>query len=97
MERPDLIEALADRHGAKDATARKKALEEIRAAGAHPSQYDPEATPIPEKSWAYRLAKKFAYHDYGVYGEHFSDDNWVDPKSSSRAANPAEEPLVQLK
>ena len=31
LERPDLIEALADRHGAKDSTARKTALAELRA------------------------------------------------------------------
>ena len=92
LERPDLIEQLADRHGAKDSTARKKALEELQAAGAYPSQYAPDSEPIPEKSWAYRFAKKFAYHDYGVYGDHFDQKNWIDPKD-----NPREPELVQLK
>lgn len=99
LERPDLIEELADRHGAKDSTARKKALEELRAASTHSSQYAPESKPIPEKSWAYRLAKKFAYHDYGVYEEHFKEENWLDPKENKPNASPATDDasLVQLK
>ena len=92
LERPDLIEALADRHDAKDSTARKKALAELQAAAAHSSQYAPDSEPIPEKSWAYRLAKKFAYHDYGVYGEHFKDENWIDPRDNPR--EPGESELV---
>ena len=90
-----MIESLADRHGAKDATARKTALAELRAAQPHPSQYSPDAKPIPEKSWAYRLAKKIAYHDYGVYKEHFEETNWIDPRESEP---PTQEPeLVQIK
>jgi len=51
--------------------------------------------PIPEKSWAYRLAKKIAYHDYGVYDQHFEAENWQDP----REANPPQpdSELVQIK
>ena len=94
LERPDLIEELADRHGAKDSTARKKALAELRAASAHSSQYAPAMEPIPEKSWAYRLAKKFAYHDYGVYDEHFKAENWIDPNDNPREPESAD--LVQL-
>ena len=61
----------------------------------HPSQYSPDLEPIPEKSWAYRLAKKIAYHDYGVYDQHFEAENWQDP----REANPPQpdSELVQLK
>ena len=80
LERPDLIEALAERHGAKDSTARKSAIAELQAANPYRSQYDPASKPIPEKSWAYRIAKKIAYHDYGVYDEHFKDENWTDPQ-----------------
>ena len=94
LERPDLIEELADRHGAKDSTARKKALAELQAASAHSSQYAPASEPIPEKSWAYRLAKKFAYHDYGVYDEHFNAENWIDPNDNPRGPESAD--LVQL-
>ena len=95
LERPDLIEALADRHGAKDSTARKTALAELRATQPNPSQYSPDLEPIPEKSWAYRLAKKIAYHDYGVYDKHFDQANWQDPRE---AEPPTSEPeLIQLK
>ena len=85
LERPDLIEALADRHGAKDATARKTAIAELQAANSYRSQYDPDAASIPEKSWAYRIAKKIAYHDYGVYEEHFIAEGWADPELEQSA------------
>jgi MoaA/NifB/PqqE/SkfB family radical SAM enzyme len=89
LERPDLIEALVISHGAHDSTARKTALDELRAASVFPSQYSPDLEPVPEKSWAYRWAKKFAFHDYGAYGKHFKRENWVDPRASTRG-------LVQL-
>ena len=99
LERPDLIEALADRHGAKDSTARKTALTELRNANSHPSQYEPASKAIPEKSWAYRIAKKIAYHDYGVYDEHFEAKNWLDPKQQTPSVESTEAggDLVQLR
>lgn len=94
LERPDLIDDLVQRHGAKDSTARKSALVELRAAGKYSSQYSPDMQPIPEKSWAYRFAKKFAYHEYGVYTEHFKPEQWQDP---SQQPPPSEESeLVQI-
>ena len=79
LERPDLIQDLVARHSAKDSTARGTALAELAAAGLYTSQYRPEAEPIPERSWAYRIAKRIAFHDYGVYGRHFRPSNWQDP------------------
>ena len=93
LERPDLIEKLVDRHGAEDSTARKTALAELQAAGRYPSQYSPDETPIPEKSWAYRLAKKIAFHEYGVYSKHFSQENWQDPRETPPTDK---EDLVQI-
>ena len=92
LERPDLIEKLVDQHGATDATARKTALQELKAAKKYPSQYSPDLEPIPEKSWAYRIAKKIAFHEYGVYTEHFREENWEDPKE----APPNSKDLVQI-
>lgn len=92
LERPDLIENLVDRHGATDSTARKSALAELQAAGKYPSQYSPDLEPIPEKSWAYRIAKKIAFHEYGVYTEHFREENWQDPQQ----APPPNKDLVQI-
>jgi len=66
LERPDLLKDLVEKHGAKDTTARKAAMAELEAMLARPSQDDPEHQ-IPEKSWAYWLAKKFCYHDFGAY------------------------------
>lgn len=80
LERPDLIQILVDKHGAKDATARKTAAAELAAATPHPSQYMPELEPIREKSWAYRFAKRFAFHEYGVYKKNFNAANWIDPR-----------------
>lgn len=79
LERPDLLGELAQRHGARDTTARQQSFVELSEMSAHPSQYDP-ANQIPEKSWAYRLAKRFWFNDYGTYGKHFDAENWVDPR-----------------
>ena len=85
LERPDLIERLVDAHQAKDATARQSALNELQSAKRHPSQYSPELEPVPEKSWAYRLAKKFAFHEYGVYTKHFDAAAWQDPRVATES------------
>jgi hypothetical protein len=82
LERPDLIRQLVERHGAKDTTARGTALAELSAMSSRPSQYSP-GSEIAERSWAYRLAKQFAFHDYGVYTKHFHPQNWQDPRTAS--------------
>lgn len=78
LERPDVIEELVAKHGAKDSTARHSALVELKAMQPRRSQYSP-GTEIPEKSWAYRLAKRIAFHEYGVYTRNFREGNWKDP------------------
>jgi MoaA/NifB/PqqE/SkfB family radical SAM enzyme len=75
LERPDLLRDLAARHGARDTTARQKAFEELEAITPHPSQYDPGCE-IPERSWAYRIAKKFWFNDYNMYKQHFQASDW---------------------
>jgi MoaA/NifB/PqqE/SkfB family radical SAM enzyme len=66
LERPDLLKKLVEKHGARDATARETALEELDAMKVRTSQYNPEQQ-IPERSWLYRLAKRFWFNDFGVY------------------------------
>lgn len=66
LERPDLLRNLVEKHGARDATVRGTALEELKAMQVRTSQYNPENA-IREKSWAYRLAKRFWFNDFGVY------------------------------
>jgi MoaA/NifB/PqqE/SkfB family radical SAM enzyme len=66
LERPDLLKALVERHGAKDSTARGTALAELGAMRVRPSQYNPENA-VPERNWLYRLAKRFWFNDFGVY------------------------------
>ena len=75
LERPDLLEALAERHGARDTTARQSGFAELEAMETRPSQYDPNCE-IPEKSWAYRLAKRMWFNDYGTYTKHFRKESW---------------------
>jgi MoaA/NifB/PqqE/SkfB family radical SAM enzyme len=68
LERPDLLKRLVEDHQAPDGTARKTALAELEAMEQLPSQGT--STPdqlIPEKSWAYRLAKRWFFNDFGVY------------------------------
>ena len=66
LERPDLLGALVDEHGARDTTARGTARAELASMEVRPSQYNP-GSEIPERSWAYRLAKRLWFNDFGVY------------------------------
>ena len=84
LERPDLLLELAERHGARDTTARKRVFAELAEMQSRSSQYDPD-TEIPEISWAYRLAKRFWFNDYGTYTEHFRTDQWKRPQTPQPA------------
>jgi len=66
LERPDLLQKLVEDHSAEDGTVRKTALDELKAMQVRPSQYNPEEA-IPEKSLAYRLAKRWYFNSFGVY------------------------------
>ena len=79
LERPDVMKQLIEKHGAKDSTARKTAVVELDAMRSRASQYSP-GNEIPERSWAYRIAKKIAFHEYGVYTRHFRSEKWRDPR-----------------
>ena len=78
LERPELLRELAERHGARDSTARGTVFEELSQLESRRSQYDPDLS-IPEKSWAYALGKRLWFHDYGAYARHFRVENWQDP------------------
>lgn len=82
LERPDLLKELAERHDARDTTARGKSLAELDEMTSQPSQYDP-GSEIPEKSWVYRFAKRLWFNDYGAYGQHFRPEHWQDTRASS--------------
>jgi MoaA/NifB/PqqE/SkfB family radical SAM enzyme len=66
LERPDLLKQLVEKHGAKDGTVRGTALAELEAMSGRTSQFSP-GNAIPEKSWVYRLAKRYWFNDFGVY------------------------------
>ena len=80
-------QALVARHSARDATARQSAWTELEAAQPRGSQYSP-GTEIPERSWAYRIAKKIAFHEYGVYSKHFDAERWVAPERTASSVAP---------
>jgi hypothetical protein len=69
LERPDLLQRLVEKHGARDSTVRGTALAELAALEVRTSQYNPGAE-IPEKNWLYRLAKRHWFNDFGVYRGH---------------------------
>ena len=69
LERPDLLKAVVEKHGARDSTARGTAMAELEALTVRTSQYNP-GHEIPEKNWLYRLAKRYWFNDFGVYGKH---------------------------
>lgn len=83
LERPDLLKELVERHGARDTTARGTALAELAALQSRPSQYNPDCE-IPEKSLAYRLAKRWFFNDFGAYTRHFRAENWKDTRPESQ-------------
>ncbi|MEZ6052641.1 MAG: radical SAM/SPASM domain-containing protein [Planctomycetaceae bacterium] len=66
LERPDLVQELVTRHGARDTTQRQSALVELKALSPRNSQHNPEET-VPEKHWLYRFAKKHWYFGFGAY------------------------------
>jgi len=66
LERPDMLKALVEKHGAKDSTVRQSAIAELDAMEVRTSQYNP-ITAIPEKNWFYRLAKRYWFYDFGAY------------------------------
>lgn len=69
LERPDLLAQLVERHAAKDGTVRGTAMAELEAMNVRTSQFNP-VRQIPEKSWLYRLAKRYWFNDFGVYQGH---------------------------
>lgn len=82
LERPDLLKQLVEKHGVPDGTVRGTAMTELEAMQTRTSQYNP-GNEIPEKSWAYRFAKKHWFNDFDIYRG----------KDHSQSAAPA---LVQL-
>jgi MoaA/NifB/PqqE/SkfB family radical SAM enzyme len=66
LERPDLVKALVQKHGARDATIRQSAMAELDAMTPRHSQYLP-GQEVPEKHWMYKFAKKYWFNDFGVY------------------------------
>ncbi|MFP6678233.1 MAG: radical SAM protein [Pirellulaceae bacterium] len=98
LERPDLLLELAERHGAKDSTARGTIYEEVAALKSQSSQYHP-GFEIPERSWAYRIAKRICFNDFGAYSRHFKFENWQDvvTDSEQRADQDGPDQLMQIK
>jgi MoaA/NifB/PqqE/SkfB family radical SAM enzyme len=66
LERPDLVQQLVERHGARDTTQRQTALAELAAMTPRTSQHQP-GQEIPEDHWAYRFAKKHWFFGFGAY------------------------------
>ncbi|WP_437185101.1 radical SAM/SPASM domain-containing protein [Planctomicrobium sp. SH668] len=66
LERPDLLHDLVVLHDAGDQTARKSAHAELQAMTPRPSQ-GTATEEIPERSWAYRIAKRLFFNDFGAY------------------------------
>ena len=92
MERPDLLVALAEKHGARDTTARGAVLDELRNVTPRRSQYQP-GDEIRERSFVYRWAKKYAFNDFGTYARHFDTSNYQDP---DQAEPESSLPIVQV-
>jgi MoaA/NifB/PqqE/SkfB family radical SAM enzyme len=67
MERPDLLREFMLKHAARDSSGRGTGLLELAAMTPHTSHHVP-GQEIPEKSAAYRFAKKHWFFGFGAYG-----------------------------
>ncbi|MEM0898294.1 MAG: radical SAM protein [Verrucomicrobiota bacterium] len=92
LERPDLVEELAKKHGAGDSTLRKTAMAELQAMTPRVSQYLP-GREVKEKHWMYRLAKRLLFHDFGAY-ENLDEKNWTPPKPAEAESKEKKEEVV---
>ncbi len=90
MERPDLLIQIAEKHGARDTTARGGVLEELKNVTPRRSQFQP-GDEIPERSFVYRWAKRYAYNDFGTYSRHFDVANYRDPDAVETPVDQAEQ------
>ncbi len=88
LERPDVVKALAEKHGAADTTLRGTAMRELEFMTPKSSQ-DLSGGEIPEKHWMYRLAKKFYYHDFGAYAGLDQRDQNGPPSSATKPVSMA--------
>jgi MoaA/NifB/PqqE/SkfB family radical SAM enzyme len=97
LERPDLLEQLIEKHAATDGTARQTALAELQAMQVRPSQYNPEQA-IPERSWAYWLAKRLFFNDFQAYAgrDHSHTAAYSLLEGHSSVPAPRRPPLVPL-
>jgi MoaA/NifB/PqqE/SkfB family radical SAM enzyme len=68
LERPDLVRALVERHGARDTTHRAAGagIGELAAMQSRSSQHQP-GREVPEENWMYRFAKKHWFFGFGAY------------------------------
>ncbi|MHB8524456.1 MAG: radical SAM protein, partial [Limisphaerales bacterium] len=66
LERPDLIQQLVLKHGARDTTVRGTARAELAAMQPRSSQHLP-GEEVPEEHWMYRFAKRYWFNDFGAY------------------------------
>jgi MoaA/NifB/PqqE/SkfB family radical SAM enzyme len=66
LERPDLVQELVVKHGARDTTQRGTALAELARLEPRHSQHQP-GQEIPEDHWVYRFAKKHWFFGFGAY------------------------------
>lgn len=63
-----------------------------------PSQYDP-GHEIPERSWAYRLLKRFAFNDFGAYegGLNYVVPAEVQQQRAARDAASIKLPVIEVR
>jgi MoaA/NifB/PqqE/SkfB family radical SAM enzyme len=89
LERPDVLKALVNKHGARDTTARQAAMAELQDMHQRGSQFDPSHE-IPERSFVYRFVKKHFFNDFGAYA------NPVMPAGLEPTSGNASLPVVNI-
>ncbi|MCA9080482.1 MAG: radical SAM protein, partial [Planctomycetaceae bacterium] len=92
LERPDLLQELIRKHDAEDGTARQTAMAELKAMQIRPSQYAPSDA-IPERSWAYWLAKRMFFNDFHAYDQRDHSTNSAPAMLTREVSVPSSSPV----
>ena len=77
MERPDLLVELAESIMSEIQRSGESVIDELKQVTPRRSQFQP-GDEIPERSLVYRWAKRYAFNDFGTYGQHFDRQKYRD-------------------
>ena len=95
MERPDLLVAACRETWSPRHDRARVGHRRVERVTPRRSQYQP-GDEIPERSFVYRWAKKYAFNDFGSYARHFEPSRYRDPDAVGEIEGKSAEPASDL-